>query len=133
MADQGVETKWILKAMVAVAGSDRELDAREIDLIQKVYQDRTGRPLSEEEIARAALSNARSNLFAEFGEASRFLDRSAKEEIIRSAYLVLLADNRITGEERKKLQDISVALQITEIHFGAVLEDLTVWLSQQKS
>jgi tellurite resistance protein len=118
--------------MVAVAGSDRELDAREIDLIQKVYQDRTGRPLSEEEIARAALSNARSNLFAEFGEASRFLDRSAKEEIIRSAYLVLLADNRIAGQERKKLQDISVALQIPEIHFGAILEDLAVWLSQQK-
>jgi hypothetical protein len=130
--NQGVEAKWILKAMVAVAGADRELEPREIGLIQKIYQDRTGHALSEEEIARAALSNARSNLFAEFGEASKFLDRSTKEEIIRSSYLVLLADNRIAGEERKKLQDISVALQIPEIHFGAILEDLAIWLSQQK-
>ena len=57
----------------------------------------------------------------------------AKEEIIRAAYLVLLADDRIAGEERKKLKDIAAALQIPEIHFGAILEDLAIWLAQQRS
>ena len=48
-------------------------------------------------------------------------------------YLVLLADGRIAGEERRKLKDISAALQISEIHFGAILEDLAVWLAAQKT
>lgn len=117
--------------MVAVAGSDRELDGREISLIKQVYHDRTGRFLTEVKIASATEANAKGDLLAEFGAASKTLDIPTKEEIIRSAYLVLLADNRIAGEERKKLQDISAALQIPEIHFGAILEDLAIWLAGQ--
>jgi len=132
VADNRVEANWILKAMVAVAGSDHRLDAREVGLIQTIYRDRTGRTLNEEEIARTALANSKGNLLTEFSEAGKFLDQGTKEEIVRSAYLVLLADNRIAGEERKKLQDISAALRIPEIHFGAILEDLTVWLAGQK-
>jgi tellurite resistance protein len=63
-------------------------------------------------------------VIAEFSAAARVLDREAKEEIIRAAYLVLIADARIAGEERKKLKDIASALQIPEVHFGAILEDL---------
>ena len=118
--------------MVAVASSDHQLDAREIGLIQTIYRDWTGRTLNEEEIARTALANSKANLLTEFSEAGKFLDQGTKEEIVRSAYLVLLADNRIAGEERKKLQDISAALRIPEIHFGAILEDLAVWLAGQK-
>jgi tellurite resistance protein len=132
VADNRVEANWILKAMVAVASSDHQLDAREIGLIQTIYRDRTGRTLNEEEIARTALANSKANLLGEFSEAGKFLDQGTKEEIVRSAYLVLLADNRIAGEERKKLQDISAALRIPEIHFGAILEDLAVWLAGQK-
>ena len=65
--------------------------------------------------------------------AAKSLDKASKEEIVRAAYLVLLADDRIAGEERKKLKDIAAALQIPEIHFGAILEDLAIWLAQQKS
>ena len=71
-------------------------------------------------------------MIAEFGAAAKSLDKETKEEIIRAAYLVLLADDRIAGEERKKLKDIAAALQIPEIHFGAILEDLAIWLAQQK-
>jgi hypothetical protein len=45
---------------------------------------------------------------------------------------VLLADNRIAGEERKKLKDIAAALRVSEIHFGAILEDLADELAQQR-
>ena len=51
---------------------------------------------------------------------------------MRAAYLILLADDRIAGEERKKLKDLAAALDISEIHFGAILEDLAVWLASQK-
>jgi tellurite resistance protein len=127
------EVDWILKAMVAVAASDGQLEAREVDLIQQVYRDQSGRSLTGDDITRAAEAHAKGDTLAEFAAAARRLDRPAKEEIIRAAYLVLLADDRIAGEERKKLKDIAAALQIAEIHFGAILEDLAIWLAQQRS
>jgi tellurite resistance protein len=127
------EADWILKAMVAVASSDGGLDERETGLIQQVYQDQSGRAISADEVAREAAALAEGDTIAEFSAAARVLDRNAKEEVIRAAYLILLADDRIAGEERKKLKDIASALQIPEIHFGAILEDLALWLAQQKS
>lgn len=127
------EADWVLKAMVAVAASDGRLDTREVGLVQQVYEDRTGRKLTADEVARAVDANATGDLMAQFAAAAKVLDKDAKEEIVRSAYLVLLADDRIAGEERKKLKDISGALQIPEIHFGAILEDLAIWMSGQKS
>ena len=124
---------WILKAMVAVAASDGGLDERETGLIQQVYQDQSGRSLTADEVARAAEANAKGDPIAEFGAAARGLDQATKEEIIRVAYLVLLADDRIAGEERKKLKDIAAALQVSEIHFGAILEDLAIWLAKARS
>ena len=131
MADN--HANWILKAMVAVAASDGGLDAREIGLIRQVYEDQSGEPLNEDEVTRAAEANTRNNAFAEFATAAKVLDQHTKEEMIRGAYLVLLADDRIAGEERKRLKDIAAALQIPEIHFGAILEDLAVWLARQRS
>lgn len=134
MADRpDAEADWILKAMVTVAGSDGQLDARETGLIQQVYQDQSGRSLTADEVARAADASAKGDPIAEFGAAARVLDEATKEGIIRAAYLVLLADDRIAGEERKKLKDIAAALQIHEIHFGAILEDLAIWLAKQRS
>ena len=123
---------WILKAMVAVAGSDGQLDEREIGLIQQVYRDQSGRSLTADEVKRAAEA-VKGDLIAEFAAAAKVLDQNTKEEMIRAAYLVLLADERIAGEERKKLKDIAAALQIPEIHFGAILEDLALYLAKVHS
>ncbi len=133
MADKPDEADFLLKAMVAVAASDGRLDSREVGLIQQIYQDQTGRSLTADEVARTAEANARGEAIAELGAAAKSLDKESKEEIVRAAYLVLLADDTIAGEERKKLKDIAAALQISEIHFGAILEDLAIWLAQQKS
>jgi tellurite resistance protein len=119
--------------MVAVASADRRFETREVKLIQQIYQDQLGRPVSAGVIARATDANTRGDLLAQLTAAANTLDEKTKEEIIRASYLVLLADDRIAGEERKKLQDIAAALKIPEIHFGAILEDLAVWLAKQKA
>jgi tellurite resistance protein len=123
---------WILKAMVAVAGADREFHDRELGLICQVYEDQSGRAIELAEVERVVSANAASDLFREFAAASPTLGVDTKEEIVRAAYLVLLADDRISGEERKKLKDLAAALDISEIHFGTILEDLAVWLASQK-
>jgi tellurite resistance protein len=127
------DADWILKAMVAVAAADGRLDAQEIGLIQQVYKDQSGGTLTADEVASAVEANAKGEVLAEFAAAAKVLDKATKEEMIRAAYLVLLADDRIAGEERKKLKDIAAALQVSEIHFGAILEDLAIWLAGQRS
>jgi tellurite resistance protein len=128
------EADWILKAMVAVAAADGRLDSREVGLIQKVYQDQTGRPVDVSGVAGAAEAYAtKRDVLTELSAAAGGMSPETKEEIIRAAYLVLLADDRIAGEERKKLKDIAAALQIPEIHFGAILEDLAIWLAKERS
>jgi tellurite resistance protein len=124
---------WILKAMVAVAASDGRLDSREVRLIQKVYQEQTGHPVDVSGVARAAEAYAtKRDVMVELSAVAGGMSLETKEEIIRAAYLVLLADDKIAGEERKKLKDLAMALQIPEIHFGAILEDLAIWLAGQK-
>jgi tellurite resistance protein len=63
------------------------------------------------------------DVLVELSVAGRSMSRETKEAIIRAAYLTLLADKRIAEEERKRLKDIAAALQISEIHFEAILED----------
>jgi tellurite resistance protein len=128
-----LRAELILKAMIAVGSADGGLEDREVSLIQQVYEDQAERPITPEEIAEVSQSSTRDGLLAELSAASPVLDRETKEEIIRAAYLTLLADGRIAAEERKKLQDIAMALRVPEIHFGAILEDLALWLEEQKS
>jgi uncharacterized membrane protein YebE (DUF533 family) len=123
----------ILKAMLAVAAADGSIEDREAGLISQVYADQSGRTISREEIAAAVRDMDRAAILAELSAAAPSLDRDTKEEIIRAAYLALLADDRIAGEERKKLQDIAASLRVPEIHFGAILEDLAVFLAEQKA
>ena len=134
MIEKPSEADWILRAMVAVAAADGRLDTREVGLIQRVYEERTGRAVDVSGVASTAeVYVTKRDIRAELAAMSGSLSRQTKEEIIRSAYLVLLADGRIAGEERKKLKDIAIALQVSEIHFGAILEDLAISLEQQKS
>ena len=128
-----LRAELILKAMIAVGSADGGLEDREVSLIQQVYEDQAERPITPEEIAEVSQASTRDGLLAELSAASPVLDRETKEEIIRAAYLTLLADGRIAAEERKKLQDIAMALRVPEIHFGAILEDLALWLEEQKS
>ena len=124
----------ILKAMIAVASADAgAIEDSEVRLMQQVYEDQAKRPITPKEIAEAAEATTKDELLAELTAAAPVLDRETKEEIIRAAYLTLLADGRIAAEERKKLKDIAVALRVPEIHVGAILEDLALWLEEQKA
>ena len=132
MVEKPTDADWILRAMVAVAVADGRLDAREVRLIQDVYEERTGRLIDASVVAMAAEVYAKRDILTELAAIAGSMSRETKEEIIRTAYLVLLADGRIAGEERKKLKDIAIALKIREIHFGAILEDLAISLEGGK-
>ena len=122
MAQKPTEADWILRAMVAVAAADGRLDAREVGLIQKVYQDQTGRSVDVGGVVLAVQVYAtKRDVLVELSVAAGSMSLETKEAIIRAAYLTLLADKRVAEEERKRLKGIADALQISEIHFEAIL------------
>jgi uncharacterized membrane protein YebE (DUF533 family) len=124
----------ILKTMVAVAAADGRLDAREVALIQKVYQDQTGRSVDVSGVVLAAQAYAtRRDVVAELSAAAGSMSQETKEEIIRAAYLTLLADKRIATEERKKLKNVAIALQIPEDQFDAILRAIEHTLGGEPS
>lgn len=131
MSDETPQSDWVLKAMVAMAASDGHLDSREIGHVQRIYEASKGHPLTADAIARSAAENANINIRDDLAAAAPALAKSEKEEIICAAYRVLLADNRVAGEERKKLHDIANALEISEIHLGAILEELSASLDNK--
>jgi len=134
VVEKPTDADWILKAMVAMAAADGRLDAREVELIQKVYQDQTGRSVGVSGVVLAVQAYAtKRDVLAELSAAAGSMSRETKEKIIRAAYLTLLADRRIAGEERKKLQDIAAALQISEIHFNVILEGTEPTSGEERS
>ena len=122
MAHKSTDVDWILKAMVAVAGADGRLNAREVGCIQKVFQERTGRRVDTSGVMLAVHAYAtKQDVLAELSIAAGSMSDELKEEIIRAAYLTLLADERVAGGERERLKDIAAALQISEGLLNAIL------------
>jgi len=123
LMEQPTDAHWVLKAMVAVAGADGRLSAREVGLIQKVYEDETGRAVDVSGILRAVEAYAtRRDVLAELSQAAGSLSAEVKEKIVRAAYLTLLADKRVAGDELKILKDIAAALDVSERQFQAIID-----------
>jgi tellurite resistance protein len=134
MAQKPTDADWILRVMVAVAGADGRLDAHEVGLIQKVYQDQTGRSVDLSGVVLAVQAYAtKRDVLGELSAVAGNMSRETKEEIIRAAYLTLLADKRVAAEERKRLLDIAAALQISEIHFDAIVEGTEPTSGEERS
>ena len=124
--DKPTEADWILRVMIAVAGADGRLDAREVRIIQDVYEDLTGRSVEVSGVVLAVKAYVtKRDVLAELSIVEGSMPGETKEKIIRGAYLTLLADERIAEEERKWLKDIADALRISEIELDAVLSELS--------
>lgn len=128
MSDEMTKCDVILKAMVAMASADGHLDTREVGLIQEIYQNCTGKALGATAVAQAAKHNADVNIRESLAAMAPSLDSTTKDEILCAAYRVLLADDRVAGEERKRLHDMAKALKVSEIHLSALLEELAATL-----
>jgi len=124
-----VAAEWILRAMLAMAAADGSLDEREIGLVQQTYRELSAKDLAREDITKAAEANAKAGDFlAELASVSTRLSAPTKEQIIRAAYLVLLADNEAASDEDKTLAQIATALEVPEVQLKAILDDLAIAL-----
>lgn len=128
------ERRLILDAMVTIANADQELSASEIATIARVFGDTTGNTIEEAEIKEACERRRRAGppVTRELSAAAASLPVATKELILRASYRVLLADERIAAEERKRLIEIANALRIDEVHMSAVLEELAIEMAAEQ-
>ena len=123
---QSPDRTYILQAMVSMAASDGDLHENELATIRTVYERITGQTVGAHEIGTAH-SGGPSQGRACAGQLARErgrLTRELKETIVSSAYMVLLADGRVSARERKTLMDFVAALKISEVHRGIIFEDV---------
>lgn len=127
-----VAAEWVLRAMISMASIDGDLDEREVRLIRQTYRELSAKSLDPEAIAKAAEANAKStDVLAEMAEVAPLLSIPSKEEILRAAYFILLADGRVADAETQRMRDIATALDVTESEFEAILENVAFALARR--
>jgi len=117
---------FILMAMIRMALADHDLGADEVAEIRRVYRSVTGRDIAAStigEIARAVEDDSDHPLDW-LKKVRGQLGNETRELIITAVYRVLIADDRIAGEELKRLTETADALGMSEIHYKTVLETL---------
>jgi DnaJ-domain-containing protein 1 len=128
---QSTDQDYILKAMVSMAAADGDFHDNELATIRTVYEQNTGEAISAEDINKVSLGRrSQATTFAEqLAAEQNQLSRELKETILSSAYMVLLADGRVSARERKKLMELAVALKISDVHRSIIFEDVERALS----
>ena len=119
---QPTDTDWMIKAMIAVAAADGRLNAREVGLIQRLFEAQTGRSVDVSGIVLAVRAYAtKRDVIAELSVAAGRMSQETKEEIFRASYLMLLADEHAAEQELKTLKDIAAALRIPDEQLKAII------------
>lgn len=123
---QSDTSTYILQAMIAVAAADGEVRAREAETIRQVYARFTGETIREDAIKSTPIAaRDMSTAFpSTLARTCHRLTTDAKEAILRAAYLVLIAEDRIGARAHKTLSDMVRALDISELHRSVIFEDV---------
>lgn len=116
-----IEADWILKTMAAMAAADQRLDANEVSLIQRVYEELTGQPVDVSGVVSAVQVYARKDLAEDLSEVAGSFTLETKSAILRAAYRTVFANNNVSQAERETLDKIAAALQLTDADLEAIL------------
>ena len=118
-----IEADWILKTMAAMAAADQRLDAREVTLIQRVYEELTGKPVDVGGVVSAVHVYARKDVAEDLSEVAGSFSPEAKAAILYGAYRTLVANDHVSPAERNALERIATALRISGSELEAILTE----------
>lgn len=125
-----MEADWILKTMAAMAAADQRLDAREVDLIQRVYAELTGRPVDVGGVVSAVQRYARRDVAQDLSAVAGSFSLEGKTAILQGAYRTLVANDHVSQAEQETLDRITGALQLTKSELETILAQVDDTTSQ---
>ena len=116
-----IEADWILRTMAAMAAADQRLDAREVTLIQRVYEELTGTAVDVSGVMSAVQVYARKDVAEDLAGVAGGFSQEAKAAIMYGAYRTLAANDHVSPAEREALERIAAALRLTGSELEAIL------------
>jgi uncharacterized tellurite resistance protein B-like protein len=119
------EARILLLCMIAMASADNKLHANETRVISSVFEKLIGTPL-DEAFLREIFELSRYNRVAVLDEGSLTgFSPQLKRLIVKSCYLVKIADRTITESELDMLATIAARLGMSETELSSAIREAT--------
>ena len=116
----------MLQTMAMMMIADGDIDDREVEVIQGIYQQLTGTALSRDElIGEAHRHGANANLTFALAEVRTSMNAEGREQVLRAAMHVALADEVLTDEEKALLDQIASTLMIPSSRASMIWDEIT--------
>lgn len=116
----------VKRVMILTALADGDPDESEGEAIREIYRKLGGGPLDDATLARE-YGQARQAVISAADYARRFADtlnEHGKELVVKAAIKVALADEPMNVTEEQILDDLAVALNMTQAHFKGILAEM---------
>ena len=113
----------VKQVMVDMMLADGSVDDQEIEVIRDVYGKLAGREISDDAI-RAEILEAESSgrdVSETIAQLAGHLNSNGKEMVIKAAFLVAAADGVFEEEEKRLIETIAEALDMSKAHLRGVL------------
>lgn len=116
----------ILQTMAMMMIADGDVDEREVQTIQGIFHELTGRPLSRDELMMEAQRyGPGADLVGALSAVRSGLNREGRERVLRAAMYVAMADEVLTDEEREMLDLVAKTLFIPPAQSAAIWDEVT--------
>lgn len=120
-----IELRAMVRAMVAVAGSDADIDRREVEVIRRTFHDLTGdalEPALLETVRGEALAPGYS-VVNDLKLRHSHISPPMRELILRACCAVSFADGAVRGSEVDRLGELATILGIDGADFHRVMNE----------
>lgn len=121
------ESKILLKCLVLVAASDRELHDKEVDILQVIFRKIVGHEISKIKIQEAYedVLSRRHSIRDHLSMACKDVDAEVKDLIIKSCYLMMICDGKVVDHETEELAEIAALLRVDDDRFVQLIREST--------
>lgn len=104
----------VLRAMVAVAAADGEIDDTETTTIAAVFASLTGKSVSPLDISTAAREIRRSGFGSTVASYRRRVPRDLVPVIIQASHIVAMSNGTMSDEESRQISEIARTFGVTQ-------------------
>ena len=116
----------IKRTMVAMMIADGDVEDREVEVIQGIYNQLTGINLSREAIGGEIIEvqTGGRDLMQTLGQIAGSLNNDGKEMVVKAAFLVAAADGDFQEEEKELIGRIGQSLQMSSSQLNELISSL---------
>lgn len=123
---EALYVEGIKTVMIAMTLADGKIDDEEKEMIKKIFEEITGSKLSDDDIEVDLYSYESNYISLEKYVKNLFpyLNDSGKENILKVAYYVSIADGELDHSEEKLLNDLAKKLQLSKAHLKGIIAEI---------